>query len=44
MKRARYPVEFKADVAKQVTERGHGVVDVVKRLGVSHKSRASRPA
>ena len=28
MKRVRYPTEFKAEVVKQVTERGHGVVDV----------------
>ena len=32
MKRVRYPAEFKAEAAKQVTERGHGVVDVAKRL------------
>jgi transposase-like protein len=28
MKRMRYPAEFKAEAAKQVTERGHVVVDV----------------
>lgn len=38
MKRARYPAEFKAEAVKQVTERGHGVVDVAKRLGMSDKS------
>jgi transposase len=38
MKRVRYPAEFKAEAAKQVTERGHGVVDVAKRLGMSDKS------
>ncbi|SFC25277.1 Transposase [Polaromonas sp. OV174] len=38
MKRVRYPAEFKAEVIKQVTERGHGVVDVAKRLGMSDKS------
>ena len=38
MKRIRYPAEFKAEAAKQVTERGHGVVDVAKRLGMSDKS------
>lgn len=35
MKRVRYPAEFKAEALKQVTERGHGVVDVAKRLGMS---------
>ena len=38
MKNARYTAEFKAEAIKQVTERGHGVVDVSKRLGVSDKS------
>lgn len=38
MKRVRYPAEFKAEAVRQVTERGHGVVDVAKRLGVSDKS------
>jgi transposase len=38
MKRARYPVEFKAEAVKQVTDRGHGVVEVAQRLGVSDKS------
>ncbi|BEU95650.1 transposase [Acidovorax sp. DW039] len=38
MKRVRYPAEFKAEAVKQVTERGYGVVDVAKRLGVSDKS------
>ena len=28
MKRVRYPAEFKAEAVRQVTERGHGVVDV----------------
>ncbi len=37
MKRVRYPAEFKAEAVKQVTERGHGVVDVAKRLGMSDK-------
>jgi hypothetical protein len=27
MKRIRYPAEFKAEAVKQVSERGHGVVD-----------------
>lgn len=38
MKNVRYTAEFKAEAIKQVTERGHGVVDVSKRLGVSDKS------
>ena len=38
MKRIRCPAEFKAEAVKQVTERGHGVVDVAKRLGMSDKS------
>jgi transposase len=33
MKRVRYPAEFKTEAVKQVTERGHGVVDVAKRQG-----------
>ena len=38
MKAVRYPAEFKAEAVKQVTDRGHGVVDVAKRLGMSGKS------
>ncbi|MCV2356004.1 transposase [Paucibacter sp. B2R-40] len=38
MSRARYAPEFKAEAVKQVTERGHGVVEVAKRLGISDKS------
>lgn len=38
MKNARYTAEFKAEAIKQITERGHGVVDVSNRLGVSDKS------
>ena len=38
MKRVRYPAEFKAEAVKQATERGHGVVDGAKRLGMSDKS------
>lgn len=38
MKKVRYPAEFKAEAVRQVTERGHGVVDVAKRLGISDKS------
>ena len=38
MKRVRYLGEFKAVAVKQVTERSHGVVDVVKRLGMLDKS------
>jgi transposase len=37
MKRVRYPAEFKAEAVRQVTDRGHGVVDVAKRLGMSDK-------
>ena len=33
-----YPAEFKAEAVKQVTQRGHGVVGVAKRLGMSDKS------
>lgn len=38
MTRLRYPAEFKAEAVRQVTERGHGVLEVSKRLGVSDKS------
>ena len=38
MRRAKYPGEFKAEALRQVTERGHGVVEVSKLLGVSDKS------
>ena len=38
MKRVRYPTEFKTEAVKQVTARGHGVMDVAMRLGVSDKS------
>lgn len=38
MRNARYTSEFKAEAIKQVTERGHAVVEVSKRLGVSDKS------
>ena len=38
MKRIRYTEEFKAEAIKQITERGHGVVEVSKRLGISDKS------
>ena len=34
----RYTAKFKAEAVKQVLERGHGVVDVSKRLGISDKS------
>lgn len=34
----RYTAEFKAEAVKQVTERGHGVVEVANRLGISDKS------
>ena len=38
MKRIRYTEEFKAEAIKQIAERGHGVVEVSKRLGISDKS------
>lgn len=38
MKRVSYTAEFKAEAVKQVIERGHGVVEVSSRLGVSDKS------
>ena len=38
MKGIRYTAEFKVEAIKQITERGHDVVEVSKRLGVSDKS------
>ena len=38
MKRVSYTAQFKAEAVKQVIERGHGVVEVSNRLGVSDKS------
>ena len=38
MQGIRYTAEFKAEAIKQITERGHGVVEVAKRLGISDKS------
>lgn len=38
MRGIRYTAEFKAEAIKQIAERGHDVVDVAKRLGVSTKS------
>ena len=38
MRGTRYTAEFKAEAVKQITERGHGVVEVSKRLGISDKS------
>jgi transposase len=38
MGNARYTAEFKTEAIKQITERGHGVLEVSKRLGVSDKS------
>ena len=38
MKGMRYPDEFKSEAVKQITERGHSVVDVAKNLGISTKS------
>lgn len=34
----RYPEEFKKEAVKQVTERGHSVADVAKRLDVTSHS------
>jgi transposase len=34
----RYTDEFKIEAVKQVTDRGHAVVDVAERLGVSQHS------
>ena len=38
MKAVNYPAQFKAEAVRQMTERGHGVVDIAKRLGMSDKS------
>lgn len=38
MKGTRYTIEFRNEAVKQVVERGHKVIDVAKRLGVSDKS------
>jgi len=38
MRGQRYPEEFKIEAVKQVTERGHSIPDVSKRLGVTSKS------
>ena len=38
MRGTRYTAEFKAEAIKQITERGYGVVEVAKRLGISDKS------
>ena len=38
MKRTKYTAEFKTEAVKQVVERGFGVADVSKRLGVSSHS------
>ncbi len=37
-KRIRYTEEFKKDAVSQVTDRGHSVLEVSRRLGVSTKS------
>ena len=34
----RYPEEFKIAAVKQVTEGGHSIADVAKRLGITTKS------
>lgn len=38
MSNKRYTEEFKIEAVKQVTERGHKLAEVAKRLGVSYKS------
>ena len=38
MKKVRYPAEFKAEAVRHLIKRGHGVVDVAKRLGISDKA------
>lgn len=38
MSKHRYPEEFKSKAVKQITERGHKVVDVSVRLGISQHS------
>lgn len=38
MGNARFSEDFKIDAIKQITERGHSVADVSKRLGVSTHS------
>ena len=38
MSNTRYTAEFKAEAVKQITERGHSVAEVSKRLGISDKS------
>jgi transposase len=34
----RYPEEFKIEAVKQITEYGHSIPDVAKRLGITPKS------
>lgn len=38
MRGKQYTAEFKTEAVKQVIEKGHAVVEVAKRLGVSDKS------
>jgi transposase len=38
MRHIRYTDEFRAEAIKQITERGYGVSEVSKRLGISRKS------
>ncbi len=44
MSSKRYPEEFKIEAVKQVTERGHSALDVVKRLGIGIMSAGYREA
>ncbi len=36
--RSKYPQEFKDEAVRQVVEKGYGVQDVAKRLGITDKS------
>lgn len=38
MSNSKFTAEFRAEALKQITERGHSVQEVAKRLGVSDKS------
>ncbi len=38
MSRQRYAEDFKVEAVKQITERGHSVPDVAKRIGVTTNS------
>ena len=42
MERTKYAPEFKDEAVKQVIVRGHSVVDVAKRLGISLRECCTR--